>query len=483
MIREAGRPGRPPERVTTHISDVVIGADTVFKLKRPVVTGYLDFGSAEKRLAFCREEVAINRRSAPMIYRGVRRITREADGRLAFDGEGALVDAVVEMAPFDQNNLLDRMAAAGPLDDRLIERLAAAIADFHKAAGVSPDPAGTERLRRVLAINAEAFVRCGLLAPNEARELAGLFDRACDRLAELLDERARAGFVRHGHGDLHLRNIVVIDGEPVPFDALEFDVDLATSDVLYDLAFLVMDLWHRDRQREAALAMNCYADSARETTGLRLMGFLVAVRAAVRAHVLASSGQRDEAMTYVDLARAALVQRSATLIAIGGLSGSGKSSVATALAPMVGSIPGARILSSDRLRKRHFGVGPEVRLPPEAYRPEITGQVYADLAHEAAIALDSGLTVIADAVHARAEERAAIEHVARRRGIAFQGVWLDLPMETRLSRVGARTGGPSDANVSVAAQQSHYDLGQIDWLRLDAATTPSDLAERIATGL
>jgi aminoglycoside phosphotransferase family enzyme/predicted kinase len=473
--------GDGAEVVTTHISQVVIGRDVVFKLKKPVTLPYLDFSSPELRLAFCEREYRLNRRTDPegLIYRGASRITRAGDGGLALDGEGALVDAVVRMRPFDQAGLLDRLAGQGPLPGNLVDALAADIAALHAAADVSADRAGAARMARVLDVNAAAFSASGLLGEDEARALDRLFRDGLARHAALLDSRAAAGFVRRCHGDLHLRNICTLRGRPVIFDCLEFDEDLATTDVLYDLAFLVMDLWNRGQRAAANRVMNRYCDATGEAAGLALLPFLVAVRAAVRAHVTAAAGAAGEARTYLDLAGEALAPEAPVLLAVGGLSGSGKSTLATLVAPSLGPLPGARILSSDRLRKARFGMGATERLGPEAYRPEVSTAVYGAMREGAAAVLSAGHAVIADAVHARPGEREAVEAVARSAGCRFTGIWLDVPPERLKARVAARQGDPSDATVGTVEAQLSYDLGAIGWRRLDAGRPQDDLAPEI----
>ncbi|MDP2804297.1 MAG: phosphotransferase, partial [Phreatobacter sp.] len=434
LLREAGAGAQV---VTTHISQVVIGRDVVFKLKKPVRLPYLDFSTPERRLAFCAREFDLNRRTDPagLIYRGVSLITRTADGGLGFDGEGALVDAVVRMRPFDQAGLLDRMASEGPLAPALVDDLAAEIAALHATAEVSMDRDGARRMGRVLDVNAAAFVASGLMDKDAAETLDRQFRAALARHAALLDSRAAAGLVRRCHGDLHLHNICLIDARPVIFDCLEFDEDLATTDVLYDLAFLIMDLWHRDQRAAANRLMNRYCDATGEAAGLALIPFLVAVRAAVRAHVTASAGAAGEADSYLALARAALSPGPAVLLGIGGLSGSGKSSLAALVAPHLGPLPGARILSSDRLRKARFGVPATERLGPEAYRPEVSEGVYAEMREGAAAVLAAGQAVIADAVHARPGEREALDALAGDAGCHFTGIWLDVPPERLKQRV------------------------------------------------
>jgi len=492
----ARRDGQPPETAETHISLVLLGRTVAWKLKKAVRQPYLDFTTPQRRFDMCRRELELNRRTAPDLYRRVRRLTRESDGRLALDGEGALVDAVLEMARFDEERLLDRMARRGTLSPPLIARLAATIAAFHAAAPLAEDAkSGSARIEAVLAIN-EAGLEAtrAVLGAAPAEAAAKAMRALCQRHRALLDARQREGKVRRCHGDLHLRNIVEIDGEPVLFDCLEFDEEMATIDILYDLAFLVMDLWHRDLGALANLLFNRYLDSIAadgdEAAGLPLMPLFLAMRATVRAHVTASqtlqSGAEadalaEEARAYLDLARALAAPPEPRLVAIGGYSGSGKSTAAAMVAHTIGPAPGARILSSDRIRKALFGVAAETRLPEGAYRPEVSVTVYARQCEEAARILSAGHGVIADAVFGRPEERAAIEAVAARAGVDFAGFWLEAPERTLVERVEARRGDPSDATAAIVRAQLGRDPGPMGWRRID--TRGGEAARRLAAHL
>ncbi len=494
----ARRDGEPPEAAETHISLVLLGRAIAWKLKKAVRLPYLDFSTPERRLALCRRELELNRRTAPGLYRRVRRLTRGGDGTLSLDGEGALVEAVLEMARFDEEKLLDRMARRGALSPPLIARLAATIAAFHAAAPPLADAStsGSARIEAVLRIN-EAGLEAGraVFGDAAAKAAAQAMREAWRRRRPLLDARQREGKVRRCHGDLHLRNIVEIDGEPVLFDCLEFDEEMATIDILYDLAFLVMDLWHRDLRALANLLFNRYLDASiavdgDDAAGLPLMPLFLAMRATVRAHVTASQalqGGADadalakEAQAYLDLARSLAAPPAPRLVAIGGYSGSGKSTTAAMIAHAVGPAPGARVLSSDRIRKALFGVAAETRLPEDAYRPEVSATVYARQCEEAARILAAGHGVIADAVFGRPEERDAIEAVAARAGVDFAGFWLEAPERMLVERVEARRGDPSDATASVVRTQLGRDPGPMGWRRID--TRDGEAVERIAAHL
>ena len=219
------------------------------------------------------------------------------------------------------------------------------------------------------------------------------------------------------------------------------------------------------------------------------MPSFLSCRAAIRAHVtasaaaesaaLAAASARDEGRAYLALAGRFLEPAQPRLLAIGGLSGTGKTSLAMALGPSLGHAPGALVLRSDVIRKRLFGVSDDHRLGPDGYRPDVTARVYRTLREEAALILDAGHGVIAEAVHAGADERAAIEEVARQRGVAFVGLWLEAPRATLTTRIQARRADASDATVAVLDRQLGYALGDITWQRLDASG-PLDAVTRTA---
>lgn len=474
------------EEIQTHISHLFVGGEVAWKLKRAVKLPYADFSTVRQRLACCQREVELNRRTAPRHYLGVRRITLGPDG-LAFDGPGELVDAVVEMRAFDQSSLLDRLAVRGDLTLLLAERLATAIARLHECCPPDHRP-GSERVAEVLSVNEASLSQTRVFPRDEVAHLNAAFRAAAAAWRAELDARAEAGRVRLAHGDLHLRNIFLDGDAPVIFDCIEFNDALATVDLLYDLAFLLMDLRHRGLPDLANLVLNRYLDQTGDEGGMALVPFFMALRAAVRAHVTATAidegadtaVRRAEARAYFDLARRLLHAPPAVVVAVGGLSGSGKSTVAEMLAAQIGGGAGARYLSSDRQRKALHGVAPETRLPPEAYGAESSGQVYRAIIERAQRLAATGVSVVTDAVFARPAERTRIAASAEAANVPFHGFWLDAPAELLRGRVARRKGGPSDATLTVLEAQLSYDLGPIAWTRLDAASRPDTLAERIA---
>jgi len=479
----------PVEVIETHISIVFLAGNRAYKLKREVKLPYADFSTPEIRLATCQKEFDLNAPAAPGLYLGVRRITRAAGGGVEFDGEGALLDAVVEMVRFRQRALFDRMAEAGELTPALMDGLAGTIADFHARAPVMPG-GGFDNMSAVLDINAAGFRTSDVFSPDEIAAL----DRACrdrlDRHAAELDRRAEQGMIRRCHGDLHLRNICLFEGQPRLFDCIDFSDQIATVDVLYDLAFLLMDLWHRDLGALANRVANRYFDEIGTDEGFGLLPFFMAVRASVRAHVTATFAQgagggaaREAAAArrYYDLALALLAEAPPRVVAVGGLSGSGKTTVAEALAPALGAPPGARIVESDRTRKAMFGVKSDVPLPQEAYRPEVSDRVYARLGERAWALVGQGAGVLVDAVFDRPDRRAALQAAVA--GAPFAAFWLQADADTLRQRVGARRGGPSDADLKVLEAQLARDLGEMTWTPIPAGGPPDTVVAALRATL
>lgn len=476
------------EVIETHISMVFLTGTHAYKLKRAVKLPYVDFSTLELRLGSCDKEVELNARTSPDLYRGVRRITRADDGTLSLDGDGDTVDAVVEMLRFEQEDLLDHMARAGKLTPALMAAVAEIVAQAHDAAPVVHAGSGRANMASVLDVNEAGFATSRFFPDDEMAPFNAAFRDALAEVGDTLDARERDGLVRRCHGDLHLRNICLFRGRPRLFDCIEFSDSLATVDVLYDAAFLLMDLWYRDLPDLGSLVLNRYLDETGDDGGFALFGFFMAVRAAVRAHVTATQieesddpaeGLARSARAHFDLARELLTPAEPRLVAIGGLSGSGKTTVAEALAPRLGTPPGARIFESDRIRKALFDVAPDTRLPDEAYRPEVSERVYATLGEKARTVLERGGMVVVDAVFDRPETRDAIARMAADAGVPFTGIWLDADPELLRARIAERPKGQSDATLDVLESQLDHETGTIDWQRIAAGKAPDDIVARI----
>lgn len=479
----------PVEVIQTHGAFIFLCGDTALKLKRAVRYDYMDLSTVERRRALIARELELNRPSAPEIYRDMLPVTR-SDAGLALDGGGQVVDWVLRMWRFATEDELGHVAERGALDDRLARQVGRAVAAYHAVAPVRDLPGRAliadilEELNRVFAGFPDAG---GTARLDDWRALA---TARLDLCGALLDARSRAGHVRRAHGDLHLRNLVLIDGRPVLYDALEFDERLGTCDVLYDVAFLVMDLCHRNLRRPACRVLDAWLRAARgaEDAGLAALPLFLSVRAAIRAMVLlqtdAARGRpgrsMDEVENYLETACTAAQPPPPQLIAIGGFSGSGKSVLANALAPRVGPLPGAVLLSSDLERKT--GVSENERLAPVNYGRARRESVYRVMLGRAATLLGAGQSVVLDATFLDPRLRAMAADVAARAGVPFRGFWLNVCETVLAARLRSRRGDASDADVEVLNRQLSIGHGDLNWIRLDGAGDPgsvSALAERL----
>jgi aminoglycoside phosphotransferase family enzyme/predicted kinase len=460
----AGLAGTAP--IETHISAIFVGRDTAWKMKKAVALGFLDFSSLEARGHFCRRELELNQPAAPGIYRDVVAITRAQDGQLQEGGDGTPLEWVLRMAPIPAGDFLDAVAARGALTPALLDGLGDTVFNLHQAAPKVAGQGAQAAMAAVLAGNLRAARAAGLPEPTIA-PLEAALQTCLKRLAPLLAARAAEGRIRRCHGDLHLGNLCLWQGKPTPFDALEFDEALARIDAGYDLAFLLMDLDQQAGRAAANHLLNRYLARSGDYGLLGPLPLWLALRALVRAHVQAARGRDGAPLLHA--AQAYLAPSPPLLIAVGGLQGTGKSTLARGLAPALGVAPGALLLRSDELRKRRFGLAPEAPLPPEAYAEEVSRAVHEELFMIAEAALRQGHAVALDAVFLDAEHRLKAAEIAARVGVPFQGFWLEAPMEILKTRILARRGDASDATIAVLERAAQADPGPIDWRRLDAA--------------
>lgn len=464
------------DHVQTHCAHVFLCGDVALKIKRAVRYDYLDQSTADLRRALLDRELALNSPAAPMIYRDVVPVTRTADGGLDLDGTGRPVEWALRMHRFAADCEMTAVAASGRLTDPVAEALGSAIQRFHAGCPVRQDQ-GDHLIRDIL----DELGR--VLTPLDGVVGAGLVGAFLDRsrkhlstLTPVLRERSALGHVKRVHGDLHLRNLLLIDGQPVLFDALEFDERLATCDVLYDLAFLLMDLCHRGLVRQASTAMTAYllAATGAEDAGLSALPLFMSVRAAIRAMVLLQTDQATgqtgasiaEARLYLAQAVAYLDTTRTALIAVGGISGTGKTVLARDLAAGIGPCPGAVHLRTDTERK--------IAASRVNYSPTARGTIYDQMFARAAALLAAGRSVILDGTFLDEAQRSAAEELAARLGVAFHGLWLTAPERVLMERVTARRGDASDADSTVVRAQTALvgaTLLPNHWMAIDAGGT------------
>ncbi len=489
------RLARPVERIDTAGAVVFLAGPDVYKVKRAVRFPFMDLSTLDKRRQACEAEIAVNRENAPGVYLEALPIVRQG-ASLAIGGAGEVVEWVVHLRRFDENATLDRVAERGGVTSAIIDKLALAIRRSHARAPLRDALRAAHELELYIGQNDAAFAEWpDLFPPASARRLTQESRTAFAIARPALLARGAFGYVRRCHGDLHLRNIVLIDGEPTLFDAVEYSDEIASGDVLYDLAFLLMDLEERGLRPAANRLFNRYLgpEPPQAMAGLAALPLFLSLRAAIRAKVEAAGAERLEgrervrarslARGYFDRAAAFLHYAPPRLIAFGGLSGAGKSALAGKLAPRIGRAPGALWLRSDVERKVMFGVEETDHLPEAAYSSDASREVYRRIDDKARRTLSAGHSVVLDATFASSADRAAAARAAFETGVAFDGLFLEAPLETRLARLLGRRMDASDADARVATAQRADPLDERGWASMNASQDLDETAAVASTRL
>jgi aminoglycoside phosphotransferase family enzyme/predicted kinase len=477
-----GLAGRDP--LETHISAVFVGTDTVWKLKKAVRLSFLDFTRLADRHRFLLRELELNAPAAPGMYRDVAAIVRGPQGALTLTDKQApdadVAEWVLRMARVPEADFLDAVAAAGGLTPALLDAVADAVAAYHRGLPPVTGIDAPDAMRRVARGNLRAALDAGLPEAPVRAWLAAI-EPAIDRLAPWLAQRAADGFVRRAHGDLHLGNLCLWQGRPVPFDAIEFDEAMATIDLGYDLGFLLMDLDHRVGRAAANRVLNRYVARTGDAALTRGLPVFLSLRAMIRAQVEASRGNRAVAARYLAAAESYLAPLPPMVIAVGGIPATGKSTLARLLAPRLGAAPGALVLRSDEIRKRRHGVAPEERLAPEAYTEAESAAVFGELTATAGAVAAGGHAVIADGMFLRPAQRESVRQAADAAGVPFLGLWLTAPLAELERRIVARRDDASDATLAVLRRYADADPGPLDWMRIDASSADAALSRIVET--
>lgn len=463
-------PAPSVECLETHISWVLLAGDYAYKLKKPLDLGFLDYSTLALRRAACEEELRLNRRTAAELYLDVVAITGPEDAP-CIDGDGPVLDYAVRMRRFDQAALFGNLLDAGRLTPQLIDAVACHVADFHAAAEVAGVSAGYGNASAVHFPVRQNFdqirVRLDDAGLRERLEqLARWSEERFGRLKPILDRRLAEGRVRECHGDLHLGNLVLLEGAPRLFDGIEFNPSLRWIDVIADAAFLVMDLEARGRTDFANRFLNAYLERTGDYEALRVLPYYLAYRAMVRAKVAAirleqvDAGERGACMdalrTHVALAESYARPTCAALLIACGVSGSGKTSQSQPLVEARGVIR----LRSDVERKRLFGLAPEARsdsgLAAGLYNAEVGRATYARLADLATTVITAGRAALVDATFLHKAQRELFRTLARTLQVPCVTLVFEAPPEVLRERVRRRAalgGDASEADVSVLEAQ------------------------------
>ncbi|RIK89363.1 MAG: aminoglycoside phosphotransferase, partial [Burkholderiales bacterium] len=454
--------GRRVTLVETHISWVLLDGEHAWKIKKPVTLGFLDFAQLEARRACCEEELRLNRRLAPELYLDVVAI-RGAPQAPRFDGEGAPIEYAVRMRQFAAGALFSERLAAGTLDAEAVERFALRLAAFQLEAPSADENAPWGSPERVRADTALALDGIAAAASSSSPWVAAMrqrFEEKTSRLAPAFEMRKRRGWIREGHGDLHLANVVVLESQVTAFDCIEFDPGLRWIDVQNDAAFLAMDLLAHDRADLAFRFLDAWLGALGDYEGLAVLRYYLAYRAVVRELVASiRGGQRADSLAgprYAGLASKLLESRQPRLLITHGVSGSGKSYAASRLLERSGAIR----IRSDLERKRLHGVGALARshsaLDAGLYAADASGRTYARLHELAEISLQAGWPTIVDATFLRAADRERFRALAARLGAPFAILACDADeriLRERIESRLARGADPSEADVQVLGRQ------------------------------
>ncbi len=465
--------------IETLASHLFLVGPYAYKLKNPLYLDFIDSRDPLRRWHFCEEEMRLNQRLAPGLYREVIGIMRRNDGSFELSPPSPeCVDFLLKMCRFESGATLESLLATDPPSSAQLERLAELIATLHLQEPPHPDFPATSVLRRQIEANRPVLLKS---LPDSIR-IDSLIARQIAAFAsnESLFASRAPFFVKKIHGDLHSRNICRFDGELLPFDGIEFNPELNTIDTMNDIAFMVMDLMYQEAWSCLSIFLSHYLRITGDYQGLALIPLLVSYRATVRAKILAlsPSGWNADAEKYLLLAETALSWRKPTFIAVGGLSGAGKSTVAH----QIGRAQGAVVIRSDYIRKELTGVEDTEPAPSGAYSAEMTARVYELMITRAAAVLAGGLPVVLDATFQSREAQLLVAGLAEIRGAECHCIWCHCRTEIALERIRNRTGDPSDATEEIRARQeaiASFPTGK--WQVLSTDGTREEVAASISS--
>jgi uncharacterized protein len=438
------------EVIETHISWVLLAGDLALKIKKPLRLPFVDYGTLRARRHFCEEELRLNSRLAPSIYLAVARITGSCAAPRV-DGPGRTLEVAVRMRRFAPGSLFGERLTQGTLTPAEVDQLASLLAGFHtgSAPRVPPGPFASASQRRTVACAAFEGARAAASAVEQER-LRNWLDTQSQALSALWTARCTGGRVRECHGDLHLDNVVCLEGRVAAFDCIEFDAALRCIDVIDDIAFPVMDFSARGRSDFAFRLLNGWLDLTGDHMALPALRFSAVYRALVRAQVelLRGAGHQAAARRYFDTALGWARPGQGHLYITHGLPGSGKTWRSQRLLERAGAIR----LRSDVERKRLFGLAMLANSRErgiDLYAVEATARTYEHLFTTARTLLQARYPVILDAAFLRRGERVQARRLASELDVPYSIIDCEAPLDVLRERLSSRRHDASEADVSV----------------------------------
>ncbi|MGB3494618.1 MAG: AAA family ATPase [Elainellaceae cyanobacterium] len=460
----------PVQLIQTHISYILLTGEYAYKVKKPLDFGFLNYSTLEKRKHFCEEELRLNQRAASEIYIDVLPLTQDGE-QFRLNGSGEAVEYAVRMRQFPQDTLLSRLFAEDRLPESLLNELAIAIADFHKKATTNDYIRGFGQAAAVREAFDENYAQTeayigGPQTQKQFDETRAYTDRFFEEQQALFQQRIDQDLIRECHGDLHLGNICYWNDRLYLFDCIEFNEPFRFVDVMFDIAYIVMDLEVGDRPDLSALFLSTYVEQTGDWKGLEVLPIYVSrqtyVRAKVTSFLLGDPSIADAekakiseaAAKYYTLAWKYTQPKKGRLILMSGLSGSGKSTTARLISKQCGAVQ----IRSDAVRKHLAGIPLSQRGDDSLYTAEMSQKTYSELLALGVQLAQAGYSIILDAKYDRANFRQEAIAQANQYQIPIDIVYCDAPEQVRRDRLQQRSGDIADATAALIPQQKFEDF-------------------------
>jgi hypothetical protein len=483
---------QPVELIQTHVSYVLLTGDYVYKVKKPVNFGFLDFSTLEKRHHFCQEELRLNQRGAAELYLEVIPLTHTA-GQFHLEGEGEAVEYCVKMRQFPQSALLTEVYERGELTEELLERLAEVLAQFHQNAAINDyirSFGEVNQIRQAIDENYEQTEKYigGPQTQEQFDQTRAYTNRLFAEQEALFNRRIEQDMIRECHGDVHLRNIALWQNKVLLFDCIEFNEPFRFVDVMFDIAYIIMDLDFRERQDLSNLFLNAYVEQMGDWEGLQVLPLYLSRQSYVRAKVTSfllddpsvPESVKQEchktAARYYQLAWEYTRSQPGRLILMAGLSGSGKSTAARHLAHKLGAVH----IRSDAVRKHLAGVPLTKRAGAEVYSPEMNQKTYDRLLNLGIALAAQGYSVILDAKYDRQPLRQAVIDQAEAHQLPLYICHCTAPISVLQERLNTRDGDISDATADLLAKQQMEPFTDAEQPYVLSLDTTGDLNSQLA---